>query len=144
MIKRVDSFNNKRERSRSCPAQRWDSFHLLFLICCMTLVVSCFPASSEAHPISVSQENVYVTRDKVVISMQIYVEDLYFFQKLEPDEENIISAAKIKKAIEKHKQFLLDRLLVRDINGEKLKGKVVSVDDSSSFLRRSVKLGMLI
>ncbi|MCH9656988.1 MAG: hypothetical protein K0U89_24365 [Planctomycetes bacterium] len=106
--------------------------------------MSCFPASSEAHPISVSQENVYVTRDKVVISMQIYVEDLYFFQKLEPDEENIISAAKIKKAIEKHKQFLLDRLLVRDINGEKLKGKVVSVDDSSSFLRRSVKLGMLI
>ncbi|MCH9726695.1 MAG: hypothetical protein K0U86_17470 [Planctomycetes bacterium] len=93
--------------------------------------MSCFPASSEAHPISVSQENVYVTRDKVVISMQIYVEDLYFFQKLEPDEENIISAAKIKKAIEKHKQFLLDRLLVRDINGEKLKGKVVSVDDSS-------------
>ncbi|WP_145229857.1 hypothetical protein [Gimesia algae] len=72
-----------------------------------------------------------MTRDKVMISMQIYVEDLYFFQKLEPDEENIVSQAKIKKAIEQHKQFLLDRLLVRDINGEKLQGKVVSVDDSS-------------
>jgi len=131
MTTRVTSFNDKRERSRSCPAHRCDYFHLRFLICCVTLVAIFFPVSSEAHPISVSQENVYVTRDKVVVSMQIYVEDLYFFQKLEPDKENIISAEKIKKAIEKHKQFLLDRLLVRDINGEKLEGKVVSVDDSS-------------
>ncbi len=90
-----------------------------------------FPDVSEAHPISVSQENVYVTSKKVAVSMQIYVEDLYFFQKLEPDKENIVSAEKIKKAIEKHKQFLLERLHVRDINGEKLAGKVVSVDDSS-------------
>ena len=98
----------------------------LMLLCSLGL-----PKTSEAHPISVSQENVYVTRDKVMISMQIYVEDLYFFQKLEPDKENIVSADKIKKAIEQHKQFLLDRLIVRDINGEKLKGNVVSVDDSS-------------
>ncbi|WP_298859116.1 hypothetical protein, partial [uncultured Gimesia sp.] len=131
MTMRVATFNDKRERPSGCPAHRSDRFHLFFLICCLTLVVNSFPASSEAHPISDSQENVYVTRDKVVVSMQIYVEDLYFFQKLEPDKENIISAEKIKKAIEKHKQFLLDRLLVRDINGEKLKGKVVSVDDSS-------------
>lgn len=104
----------------------------LILLPCFLILVSLYtPATSEAHPISVSRENVYVTRDKVVVSMQIYVEDLYFFQKLEPDKENIVSEAKIKKAIEKHKQFLLDRLHVRDINGEKLKGKVVSVDDSS-------------
>lgn len=106
-------------------------YQLLFLFCLSLLIGGLVPATSEAHPISVSQENVYVKRDKVLISMQIYVEDLYFFQKLEPDEENIVSQAKIKKAIEQHKQFLLDRLLVRDINGEKLQGKVVSVDDSS-------------
>ncbi|WP_417386973.1 hypothetical protein [Gimesia sp.] len=104
----------------------------LCLLFCLALVISgLVPATSHAHPISVSQENVYVKRDKVLISMQIYVEDLYFFQKLEPDEQNIVSQAKIKKAIEQHKQFLLDRLQVRDINGERLQGKVVSVDDSS-------------
>lgn len=102
-----------------------------FLFCLALMICGLLPATSFAHPISVSQENVYVKRDKVLISMQIYVEDLYFFQKLEPDEQNIVSQAKIKKAIEQHKQFLLDRLLVRDINGEKLQGKVVSVDDSS-------------
>ncbi|MEQ8636587.1 hypothetical protein [Gimesia maris] len=106
-------------------------FPSCFLICLALLICGLLPETSHAHPISDSQENVYVKRDKVLISMQIFVEDLYFFQKLEPDEENIVSQAKIKKAIEQHKQFLLDRLLVRDINGEKLQGKVVSVDDSS-------------
>lgn len=106
-------------------------FRLIILFCFIISIGLFFPVIGEAHPISVSQENVYVTSDKVTVSMQIYVEDLYFFQKLEPDKENIISAEKIKKAIEKHKQFLLDRLHVRDINGEKLIGKVVSVDDSS-------------
>lgn len=111
--------------------QRIGTVRLLLLLW-ITLLAGIFsPGTAGAHPISVSQENVYVTRDKVVISMQIYVEDLYFFQKLEPDDENIVSEEKIKKAIEKHKQFLLDRLLVRDVNGERLKGKVVSVDDSS-------------
>ncbi|QDT28502.1 hypothetical protein Enr10x_38460 [Gimesia panareensis] len=116
------------------PFSDWIQFQpqrLLVLFCFTMLSGSVFPGRVEAHPISVSQENVYVTREKVVISMQIYVEDLYFFQKLEPDKENIVSQKKIKQAIEKHKLFLLDRLLVRDINGERLKGKVVSVDDSS-------------
>lgn len=131
MIMQVASFNKVPTKQRCCPVSGRKNVNLRFLICCVPLIALFFPVISEAHPISVSQENVYVTRDKVVISMQIYVEDLYFFQKLEPDKENIISEEKIKKAIEKHKQFLLDRLLVRDINGEKLKGKVVSVDDSS-------------
>ena len=30
----------------------------------------------EGHPISVSEEGVYVTRDRVLISIQIYLEDL--------------------------------------------------------------------
>lgn len=116
---------NQRSAVRS-GNQRSLCFVLLAFICSWAI-----PSTSDAHPISVSQENVYVTREKVLISMQIYVEDLYFFQKLEPDKENIVSAEKIKKAIEKHKQFLLDRLIVRDVNGDRLTGKVVSVDDSS-------------
>lgn len=131
MTMRVASIINKHGRDRGCPSHQRDLLRFSFLTCTMFLIGIFTPSLTEAHPISVSQENVYVTRDKVVISMQIYVEDLYFFQKLEPDKENIVSADKIKKAIEQHKQFLLDRLIVRDINGEKLKGKVVSVDDSS-------------
>jgi hypothetical protein len=116
----------------SAPDRKPFRFARLLVLICLTLLSGLwFSEKAEAHPISVSQENVYVTREKVVISMQIYVEDLYFFQKLEPDKENIVSQKQIKEAIEKHKQFLLDRLLVRDINGERLKGKVVSVDDSS-------------
>ena len=124
-----------RDANTVCDPERLPGSKNRFLSCllfCLALLIcGLLPETSHAHPISDSQENVYVTRDKVLISMQIYVEDLYFFQKLEPDEENIVSQAKIKKAIEQHKQFLLDRLLVRDINGEKLQGKVVSVDDSS-------------
>lgn len=110
------------------PFQAW---RMLVLGCWMLLAGVMSPGKAEAHPISVCNEDVYVTREKVMISMRIYVEDLYFFQNLEPDKENIVSQEKIKQAIKKHKQFLLDRLLVRDINGERLKGKVVSVDDSS-------------
>ncbi|MFH1302229.1 MAG: hypothetical protein ABIK07_14305, partial [Planctomycetota bacterium] len=131
MTMRVTALICHREKPHDCPFGQRAKLRLILLVCIVWVVGICFPAASEAHPISVSQENVYVTRDKVVVSMQIYVEDLYFFQKLEPDQENIISAEKIKKAIENHKQFLLDRLLVRDINGEKVQGKVVSVDDLS-------------
>ncbi|WP_339730637.1 hypothetical protein [uncultured Gimesia sp.] len=121
----------RRKKPCGCTYKQRAKIRLVLLSCLALLCSLAVPQISEAHPISVSQENVYVTRDKVMISMQIYVEDLYFFQKLEPDKENIVSADKIKTAIEQHKQFLLDRLIVRDINGEKLKGKVVSVDDSS-------------
>ncbi len=131
MTMRAASLNCQYERPQGYFSHQRNFYRLFFLACMVWLAGICFPAASEAHPISVSQENVYVTRDKVVVSMQIYVEDLYFFQKLEPDQENIISAEKIKKAIEQHKQYLLVRLLVRDINGEKVQGKVVSVDDSS-------------
>lgn len=131
MTPRVAALTCHSKKPHGCTYKQRAKIRLVLLSCLVLLCSLGTPKIGEAHPISVSQENVYVTRDKVMLSMQIYVEDLYFFQKLEPDKENIVSADKIKKAIEQHKQFLLDRLIVRDINGEKLKGKVVSVDDSS-------------
>ena len=86
---------------------------------------------AEGHPVSVIHENVFVTQEKILVSIEVFLEDLYFFQQLKPDSENNIAHEDIKRAIEKHKQFLLDRLIIRDVNGEWLMESAVSVDDSS-------------
>ncbi|MDP6446854.1 MAG: hypothetical protein QF805_23885 [Pirellulaceae bacterium] len=100
------------------------------LVCAMGLFVcSVGPAAREAaaHPISLTDAFVYVSREKVSAQIEVFVEDLYFFQALEVDERDYIAADEIRRGAEAHKKFLLERFRVRDVRGELLAGKVAAV-----------------
>lgn len=83
--------------------------------------------SVQAHPVSVTQTRVYVAREQVTTEMQIFLEDLFLFHNLKPNNEDFLSRDVILKGIELHKKFILERFVIRDVAGEALKGRVVGV-----------------
>lgn len=80
-----------------------------------------------AHPISVTETRIFITRTLARVRIQLFAEDLYLFQDLEPDAADVISADDLKKGLEEHRQFLLDKVTLRDAAGELIKGQVTDV-----------------
>lgn len=92
------------------------------------ILVGLLTSHAESHPISVSWTEVFVTREKITVKLEILAEDLYLFQRLEPNRDNYLEPEVVNRAIEKHKKIILDGFLVYDVHGRKLRGKVVDVE----------------
>ncbi|MCH5374741.1 MAG: hypothetical protein JJ992_12265, partial [Planctomycetes bacterium] len=84
-------------------------------------------APVRAHPISVTQAFVYVTRDKASVNMEVFVEDLFLFHNLKPNDRDFLEPDVIEEGIRKHQAFLLERFVIRDARGERVEGKCVEV-----------------
>ncbi|MBY0586769.1 hypothetical protein K2X85_06310 [bacterium] len=80
-----------------------------------------------AHPISMTQTDVFATRQSLKVSIDLFVEDLFLFHGLEPTDDNFLRKEDILAASEKHKAFLLERFIVRDAQGVPISGKVIDV-----------------
>lgn len=76
--------------------------------------------SGRQHPISIVNAVAYVTRQSVLIRAEVLAEDMTLFHGIEPNEEEIFSVDDLNWAMNEHKKFLMDRLIVRDADGEKL------------------------
>lgn len=81
-----------------------------------------------AHPVSVTQAAVYVQRDKISVQIDVFVEDLFLFQNIQPNENNFLEPDDIETARERHTQFLLERFTLRDASGEALEGEPAGID----------------
>ena len=99
---------------------------LLVLLACLTTSRLLFAA---AHPVSVTVSYVYVTEETATVKMQVFLEDLYLFHNLKPNDSEFLDREIIKQGIELHKQFIVERFLIRDLAGEQLNGRVVNVQD---------------
>ncbi len=86
--------------------------------------------SSCAHPISVTRTHVYVTREKVAAKLDVFVEDLFLFHNLKPNDRDFLEPDVIREGIEKHQQFLLERFVIRDVHGDRLPGTLVGVQQA--------------
>jgi hypothetical protein len=91
---------------------------------CLLLLLA---TQAAAHPISVTQSFVYVTRDKVTVHIDVFVEDLFLFHNLKPNDQDFLEPDVIEDGIGKHEQFLLDRFAIRNVGGERLVGRSVEV-----------------
>lgn len=81
-----------------------------------------------AHPISKMVGSFYVARDRVSVRLRLFVEDLYLFhESVEPDEQDRVYADTLLPAAEAHRQFLLDRVRILDVNGQPLPSRVIDV-----------------
>jgi hypothetical protein len=81
------------------------------------------------HPISITEAAIYVQRDKISVKIDVFAEDLYLFHNVKPNADNFLEPQDLAQAKEVHKQFLLDRFLLRDAAGELLQGEVAGVDE---------------
>jgi hypothetical protein len=98
----------------------------LLWLCCPLLVEA-------AHPISVTETSVFVTGTRAIVRIQFFAEDLMLFHGLQPvpgpdgSGSNVISAEDLRRGLELHKTFLLDKVSLRDAAGEPYTGTVTSI-----------------
>ncbi|MCH7729292.1 MAG: hypothetical protein IH991_22860, partial [Planctomycetes bacterium] len=83
-----------------------------------------------AHPVSLTRSFVHVTQQKITVKIEVFLEDLILFHNLKPSDQDFLEPDVIQVGIEKHKQFLLERFVIRDFAGERIDGRVVGVQES--------------
>jgi len=74
-----------------------------------------------AHPISVTRTLAQVSPEEVTVSIEGFLEDLYLFHDLKPNEQDILEPDEIKRGLELHKDFIARKFQIRDSAGEPLK-----------------------
>lgn len=94
--------------------------HLLFLLAA--------PATTNAHPISLSSAIVDVHEERITADIEIMLEDLVLYHELAADPEYRYSADDLQKAAKKHTKFVQDYFTIRDADGELLAGKLEELD----------------
>lgn len=80
------------------------------------------------HPVSVTQTYAYVTREAIDVKVDVFLEDLFLFHNLKPNEQDFLEPDILQAGVEKHKAFLLEKFVIRDLSGQQLQGRIVDVE----------------
>ena len=98
-----------------------------FILLFCTLPNGVCEATGTAHPISITEVQMFVTRSKAILRVQMFAEDLILFQGLEPNDQDKLIPEDLKRGLEDHKKFLLEKISLRDANGELYKGQITDM-----------------
>jgi hypothetical protein len=93
-------------------------------LCCL-LLLAALPLG--AHPISIITIEALVHRDRMEMTIAVMPEDFLLVYGLYANAQSRLAADDIVKCAQRHKKFLLDGLIVRDADGNRLEGKVVRI-----------------
>lgn len=84
-------------------------------------------ATFAEHPISVTDAQIFVTRNVARVRLTFFAEDLSLFHALEGDELDVIPADELRRGLEEHKEFLTERISLLDLNGDRYEGRLTDV-----------------
>lgn len=98
------------------------SYTLFILLSLAALVLPGRPAV--AHPVSLSEAEADIYRDRVDVKLKILLEDLYLYQDLKADDNGYLSVALLTEGMEKHKTFVKDFFQIRDLEGLTMAGEI--------------------
>ena len=98
-----------------------------FILLLCTLPNGVCEATGTVHPISITEVQMFVTRSKAILRVQMFAEDLILFQGLEPNDQDRLIPEDLKRGLEDHKKFLLEKISLRDANGELYKGQITDM-----------------
>jgi len=116
-------------RMESCTSKPSPSTGPPRLVLLAALLAWSFQAGlARAHPISLTQAFVFVTREKATVKLDCFAEDLFLFHNLAPNDRDFLEPDVIHRGIEQHREFLLERFTIRDVRGERLNGRFVYVE----------------
>ena len=101
----------------------------LCLLFCVWLsaVAAISDADSAVHPVSIVEANVYVNQGRTAIRLTCFAEDLELLQGIEPGDDGLYDSAEIGEATADHAEYLAEKIILRDINGEQLPASVTNV-----------------
>lgn len=95
---------------------------VIWPLSCQSAVI----AESE-HPISITEAQAFVTASRVRMRIQLFAEDLFLFQGLEPNDQDVIDADQLQLGLDKHRDFLLDKVQILDASGKALPSDVTDL-----------------
>jgi len=99
------------------------------LVLLAALLAGVWPAGlAGGHPISLTQAFVFVTREKAVVKLDCFAEDLFLFHNLAPNDRDFLEPDVIRRGIERHRDFLLERFTIRDVRGDRVSGRLIRVE----------------
>ena len=101
-----------------------------YCLVCICLLAMLSGARVSAHPISMSETELDIRKTKITAQVRIMLEDLILHYPLKSGGDFRYKANDLKKAAEKHRQFILKQLHLRDGSGVRLKGKMTKLENS--------------
>ncbi len=93
----------------------------------LCLLVSLTGSAVSAHPISITETHVFVTQQSARARIQLFAEDLLLFQDLQPDGDGVLSASELERGLELHREFLQERVTLRDADGNRIPSTITDV-----------------
>jgi len=95
----------------------------------LILILALIPAVEICgHPISVSDVYVECQEDRLLVRIEVFTEDLYLFHNLPLDDNNSLSVESVREGVGRHQDFLAERFLILDKDGDRLEPKFLQVD----------------
>ena len=79
------------------------------------------------HPISITEAQIFVGRNSAQMRIRLFAEDLYLFQQMEADEFDMVPPAELRRGLQDHRSFLLEKVTLRDASGEVIRGQVTEI-----------------
>jgi hypothetical protein len=110
--------------TRSLPQQHEAGWVTLGCVVLLLLPAPPLPA----HPISIITLDALVHRDRMEVKLAVMPEDFLLVYGLVANAQSRLATDDIVKCAEKHKKFLLDGLIVRDADGNRLEGRLVRLE----------------
>ena len=124
-----------------------------------SLICACLLSLSDAtfipvlvHPISLSSTIVDVHEDRIEVEIEIMLEDLVLFHQLSAGGDMTYTAADLKNAAQKHRQFVLDFFTILDADGQRLSGQIQNTNldqiepkgvAQTDLMRRSIRFELV-
>ena len=100
---------------------------LCFWIIPFTVLLALSPDAFAKHPVSIVEANVYVNQARTTIQLTCFAEDLELLQGVEANDEGVYDSDEIREATEDHAEYLAERIILRDLEGEQLPATVTDI-----------------
>ena len=102
---------------------------LSYLICLLWLTTALPTLAMARHPVSIVEANVYVNQGRTSIRMTCFAEDLELLQGVIANEKGYYDSQEIREATQDHAEYLAEKIIVRDKDGEQLPATVTNITD---------------
>ena len=99
----------------------------MLMLSALTAVMLASAPDAVAHPISVTETNIFVTQSSARARIQLFAEDLLLFHQLEPNGDGIVPPDELKRGLEAHRSFLTRKVTLRDSHGELIPSQVTDI-----------------